>query len=40
MALALGVEIRKLGLDAHAIGFSEFLKKFNTERVEAEVDHG
>jgi heterodisulfide reductase subunit B len=40
IALALGVEIRKLGLDAHAIGFSEFLRKLTTERVEAEVDHG
>jgi heterodisulfide reductase subunit B len=40
IALALGVEIRKLGLDAHAIGFSRFLKKFSTKHAAVEVRHG
>jgi heterodisulfide reductase subunit B len=40
IALALGVEVRKLGLGAHAIGFSKFLKKFNASHAAQEVQHG
>lgn len=40
IGLALGVEIPKLGLDAHAISFKKFLKKFNSLATEKEVHHG
>ena len=40
IALALGVEIPQIGLDAHAIGFSRFLKKFKATHNEEEVQHG
>jgi heterodisulfide reductase subunit B len=40
IALALGVDIPSIGLDAHAIGFSRFLKKFQAIPDEEEVQHG
>ena len=40
IALALGVEEVKLGLDAHAISFARFLKKFRSLQSEKEVHHG
>jgi heterodisulfide reductase subunit B len=40
IALALGVDTPSIGLDAHAIGFSRFLKKFNAIHDEEEVRHG
>ena len=40
IALALGVEIPKLGLEAHTIGFSRFLKKLDGIHKESEVQHG
>jgi heterodisulfide reductase subunit B len=40
IGLALGVEIPKLGLDAHAISFKRFLKKFDALHLEKEVHHG
>lgn len=40
IALALGVEEVKLGLDAHAISLSRFLKKFHSLEKEKEVQHG
>ena len=40
IGLALGVDITQLGLDAHAISFKEFLKKFDSIQAKAEVHNG
>lgn len=40
VALALGVEINKLGFGAHAISFQKFLKKFNSQQEMKEVANG
>ncbi len=40
IALALGVDEVKLGLDAHAISFARFLKKFSSLPSKKEVEHG
>lgn len=40
IGLALGVETPKLGFDAHAISFKEFMKKFDALQAEQEVRHG
>jgi len=40
IALALGVDEVKLGLDAHAISFARFLKKFSSLQSKKEVEHG
>jgi heterodisulfide reductase subunit B len=40
VALALGVEIRKLGFGAHAISFQNFIEKFNLIQPQREVANG
>ena len=40
IALAFGVDIVKLGFDAHAISFKSFVEKFNSLHTEKEVRHG
>ena len=40
VALALGVDIKILGLGAHAISFKKFLKKFHSLEKKKEVTNG
>jgi heterodisulfide reductase subunit B len=40
IGLALGVDIVKLGFDAHTISFENFLKKFDSIQAKAEVHNG